>query len=332
MAKAFYTQEEALEALATDDDGIKDLVESGRLTEYRDGNSLMYKGSQIEKLQGEGAGGLAPADSGGPIGLADSAGGISLDDSMGGSVAASISDDSGIGDANASMGESGIDLADTGLPAESTAGESRVPGSSGAPLVSDDTGEFSLSDTAMSSDMGGTAAGASQSGITIFEDDDVDPSAQTDMGGTGDQIALEGIGSGSGLLDLTQEADDTSFGAETFDEIMPESSVAGGTAVGASAIDTGAAPAGTRPAGVAYEVNDPQAPIFGGLAGGAAAVVLVGIVALALSAVNGDPGFLSFLFTETGEVAVGATGGLLVGLPIVGLIIGLVGGKMANNA
>ncbi len=294
----------------------------------------------------------APSDSGGPISLADSSDGIdlsdeSMGDSVGGSVAASISDDSGLGDAGASFGDSSIDLADTGSPASSaagasaagasaagaSAGASRVPGSSGAPLVAnDDTGEFAMTDTSFGADaLGGTAAGASQSGITIFEDDDVDPSAQTDMGGTGDQIALEGIGSGSGLLDLTQEADDTSFGAETFDEIMPESSVAGGTVAGTSGIDTAAAPVGTRQAGIAYEVNDPTAPIFGGLAGGAAAVVLVGIVALALSVVGGSAGFLSFLVTDEG-VAVGPALGLLVGLPILGLIIGLVGGKMASNA
>ncbi len=353
MAKAFYTQEEAAAELATDDDGLKSLVSDGRLTEYRDGPNLMYKGSQIEQLKGEGAGGLSPADSGGPIGLADSTGGndsmggIGLsdsdagdnpaDDSMAITLEDSVTSDDSMAieleDSVTSNDSLGADLSDT---SGGVGGASRVPGSSGAPLMSDDTGAFALDDSIGS--MGGTSAGASQSGITIFEDDDVDPSAQTSLGGSGDQVALEGIGSGSGLLDLTNEPDDTSFGAETFDEIMPEGSVAGGTvhSIGDSAggvgIDTAAAPAGTRMAAApAYEVIDPSAPLFGGLAAGAAAVVLIGITALTLSVLRGDPGFLSFLMGEDGAVALGPALGLLAGLPILGLIVGFVGGKMASN-
>jgi hypothetical protein len=232
----------------------------------------------------------------------------------------------------------GLGLADSSTDSaagSSSSGQSRVPGSSGAPLMAgDETGEFAVIDTGVGMDaMGGTAAGASQSGITIFEDDEVDPSAQTDIGGSGDQVALEGIGSGSGLLDLTQEPDDTSFGAETFDEIMPESSVAGGTVAGTEevGIDTSAAPIGTRPVGTTYEVADPTAPIFGGLAGGAAAAVLIGLMALTLSVLGADPGPLAFLTTPEG-INLGTTMGVLVGLPIIGLIVGFVGGKMASNA
>lgn len=59
-------------------------------------------------------------------------------------------------------------------------------------------------------------------GINIFDDDDldeiVDPLAQTavtDLGG----LALDGSGSGSGIMELTQESDDTSLGAELLEEI-----------------------------------------------------------------------------------------------------------------
>jgi hypothetical protein len=67
----------------------------------------------------------------------------------------------------------------------------------------------------------------SESGIGVFDDDeleiDADPMAETQItapAGT-DQVSLEGSGSGSGLLDLTREADDTSLGAELLDEIYP---------------------------------------------------------------------------------------------------------------
>jgi hypothetical protein len=39
--------------------------------------------------------------------------------------------------------------------------------------------------------------------------------------GVTDQLNLDGVGSGSALLDLTRESDDTSLGAELLDEIAP---------------------------------------------------------------------------------------------------------------
>ena len=49
-----------------------------------------------------------------------------------------------------------------------------------------------------------------------------DPSAQTNIASNiPDQVNLESVGSGSGLLDLTRESDDTSLGAELLDEIAP---------------------------------------------------------------------------------------------------------------
>lgn len=301
MAKAFYTQDETKAALNVDDDGLKDLASEGRLTEYRDGQRLMYKGTQVEALAGEMGRGDAVdlSDTGGTIGLADSSGG------PGGSGSA------------------------IGLAGNQRSG-------SGPGISADDTaGGFSLSDSDAGVDpVMGSDAGAS--GITIFGPDDsgvADPAAQTNLGdSSGEQVNLEGIGSGSGLLDLTQEPDDTSFGAETFDEIMPGESGMG-TAVGYEAdtgIDTGAAPAGTRPVGMVYEPPDASAPIFGGLAGGTAAVVLIGLLAVAAAALGADEGALSMLYSD-GEVNGPVALGLFLGLPIIGLIIGLIGGKMANS-
>lgn len=60
-------------------------------------------------------------------------------------------------------------------------------------------------------------------GISVFDDDEL-PLAADPMGET--QISagvpeLEAVGSGSGLLDLTQESDDTSLGADLLDVISP---------------------------------------------------------------------------------------------------------------
>lgn len=68
---------------------------------------------------------------------------------------------------------------------------------------------------------------ASISAVSVFDADEIepaDPSAKTqiaDSGADEDEIALENVGSGSGLLDLTRESDDTSLGAELLEEIYP---------------------------------------------------------------------------------------------------------------
>ena len=321
MAKAFYTQDEAQNALNRDEDGLKELVSEGRLTEYRDGQNLMYKGTQVETLAGELGGGdeVNLSDTGGPIGLADSGGG-----------------------ASASMGA--IDLADSGGGSLSPpAGRS---GSAAAVVTPQDTGSgFALSDSDTGVDpVGGNTFGesamGSASGITIFGPDDsgiADAGAQTTLGDTSsEQVNLEGIGSGSGLLDLTQEPDDTSFGAETFDEIMPGESGMGSAVTTAydaddAGIDTGAAPVGTRAVGTVYEPVDPSAPLFGGLAAGAAAAVLLGLLAVAGAALGSTPGLLGAFFNDDHTINLAVTLGVLAGLPILGLIIGLIGGRMANG-
>ena len=68
----------------------------------------------------------------------------------------------------------------------------------------------------------------SSAGIIEFDVDDLDfgevadPSSKTQIAPSiSEEIVLEGSGSGSGLLELTKESDDTSLGAELLDEIYP---------------------------------------------------------------------------------------------------------------
>jgi hypothetical protein len=60
-------------------------------------------------------------------------------------------------------------------------------------------------------------------GISVFDDDELnietDPMGETRISSGVDE--LEAVGSGSGLLDITQESDDTSLGAELLDVISP---------------------------------------------------------------------------------------------------------------
>ena len=296
MAKMFYTLDETKAALGKNEEEIKQLTREGRLREFRDGPRLMFKADQVEGLKAEIGGDqvdLGPSDTGGPIGLVDSKG------------------------ASGSM----ISLAD------SDAGRS-----SGGSVLKDDT--------AMAGDVGlsGSAGGIpspgrsrSGSGINLLGPDDslADPMAQTNVSGSvSDQVNLEGVGSGSGLLDLTRESDDTSLGAELLDEITP-----GGTRAGSVAGRTGfAAPSlpSTRvgAGGPVYvEAADPMAPAFGAMALATAIVALLGLLVTAAGVLGVKPGLLSFLESNGQALpALYVFGGGAV-LAIIFFIVGMVIGK-----
>ncbi len=143
-------------------------------------------------------------------------------------------------------------------------------GSSGLGLALDDLGGTASGDTNDSSAIGtglGNAAtklgndARQATGISVFdagEVDEADPMAQTiitEAGiGADDDLALESVGSGSGLLDLTRESDDTSLGAELLDEIYPTGTAAGDTASG-SQMDTAAGSSGVFDGGVTLEAE-----------------------------------------------------------------------------
>ena len=50
MAKMFYNTEEVQEKLGCSADEIKDLVQQGRLREFRDGAKIMFRVSEVDKL------------------------------------------------------------------------------------------------------------------------------------------------------------------------------------------------------------------------------------------------------------------------------------------
>lgn len=57
-------------------------------------------------------------------------------------------------------------------------------------------------------------------GISVFDTDHgLDESEQTQTGDVDEELTLDAVGSGSGLLDLTRESDDTSLGAALLEEV-----------------------------------------------------------------------------------------------------------------
>src|SRR5438552_8196593 len=193
MAKMFYTLDETKASLGRNEEEIKQLSREGRLREFRDGPRLMFKADQVDQLKADMSGmrsDVGPSDSGAPI----------------------------VGDIGAS-GSGVISLADTDFGK-----------SPGAAMVKEDTAL--AADLGLSGSLGGvpspsrsgtggsgsagSMSGSRTGGVTVFDVDDAhrpDPMAQTAIGsGMQEQVNLEGVGSGSGLLDLTRESDDTSLG------------------------------------------------------------------------------------------------------------------------
>lgn len=314
MAKMFYTLDETKVALGKNEEEIKQLAREGRLREFRDGPRLMFKADQVEAIKSEmglgGAPDMGPSDSGGPIGLVDSrtasATGISLMDT----------------DASARSGTGGsMQLQDdTALGLAGSVGGVPSPGRPGS------TGSLA-----------GTRGG---SGINVLGDSAIpaDPSAQTAISGGSipDQVSLEGVGSGSGLLDLTRESDDTSLGAELLDEIAPGGTkrgtkagtgavggtAAGGTVAGGTVAGTPAIRGRAVGTPVYVEAADPLASAFGGAALGAALFVIFGGFALISAVLGTRPSLIQSVDQMSMIVLLGIGVGVSAILAIAGAIIG----------
>ena len=187
MAKMFFNAQEAARRLNMSDKELKDLVREGKLREFRDAGNVNYKVDDIEKLAASGitgSGAAAPVDESEPTDE------IVLEPA----------------EPEPSLDESGVELA----PA-------------GSDVLSLDEVDSEGTRTGAKE---GTAAKegsvVSSVGVSVFDDDEldeiVDPLAQTQVSDAG-ALGMEGVGSGSGILDLTRERDDTSLGAELLDEI-----------------------------------------------------------------------------------------------------------------
>ncbi len=129
-------------------------------------------------------------------------------------------------------------------------------------------------------------------GVSIFDEGEevetADPLAKTQVTmRMEDQVTADGSGSGSGLLDLTRESDDTSLG-EVLDKIEMDSGVA-------PIIEEAPAVTPAEPAAPAVvEAPDPMAGLFSGLVIGSAAAALV-LAAVSVAAMyRSVPAFLEF--------------------------------------
>jgi excisionase family DNA binding protein len=177
-----------------------------------------------------------------------------------------------------------------------------------------------------------------------------DTGAQTHIeGAIDDQLSLEGVGSGSGLLDLTRESDDTSLGAELLDEIYPGDTGKGDSGIGsASGIfvekpSSGSTAGGetSGPSGleniaqtpsvpmIVADVGEPVDAMSGAFGGVAFASVIISVVTLVigLSYFYGSvPSWLNMV-TGGGLTYVLIFGGALLVVTVIFALVGMVLGK-----
>lgn len=181
--KEYLTLDEAKQMLRCDDTDIRAMVREGRLREFRHGGQVMFKSFEVEKLAEERAGREAETTD-----VLD----LVLE------PAEEPTEGSG----------SGVPLS----PGEGLAGSSLL-GLADEEPPSDE--ESKKDDTVITS-----------VGVNVLEEEgtvaSADPMAKTVLSEEESALGLEGTGSGSGLLDLTRESDDTSLGAELLEEIYPE--------------------------------------------------------------------------------------------------------------
>ena len=279
----------------------------GQVQEFRDRDKLMFKVEQIDLL--------APPDAGGE-------GDIELSADLAGDSAPGLSGgiplaDSGLGGIDLSASAEGSSL---GLASE---------GSSIIPLE----GGFTSPPKASGARGGATESPKERSGISVFDVDELetaDPSAVTQVtdGGPGsfDDATLESVGSGSGLMDMTRESDDTSLGAAALlDEITQAEGDGAATqetvgasglfeASGAESDDAGAL--AVAPAGVAMvaaeQLDGPGSGLTGGLAIGVVAASAVALMTAMLGALGAPMKGLVGTLSSNMLIVVGAVAAVTV--------------------
>lgn len=278
MAKNFYNIDEVTAKLGMNADQIKGLVRDAKLREFRDGPKVHYKITEVDKL----AASLGAAES---TNAASASGGSGelvlepLDESPAAGSGSGTGIPMGAGDASGSgTGLLSLDDSDTAAD-EVKLEDSSLP-------------EPGKDDTVITAD-----------GVSVFDEEDLeveaDPMAKTVLtASASDQVALEGIGSGSGLLDLTREADDTSLGA-VLEDIRADDDVPATAGEGeAAGAEAEFAPPGAVVVGPAMIIHDPTAPVYTGLmALGVLVLTLCG--AVSASFIKGVwPSYLNVIYTN----------------------------------
>jgi len=177
-----------------------------------------------------------------------------------------------------------------------------------------------------------------KSGISIFDTEDLDtadPSAVTQVSSTGAQeLTMDSVGSGSGLLDLTREGDDTSLGADLIENVYDndeggsegDTQAASGlfeSTSAASDVSTGSAlTSGSGVVMYAEPYDGAGSGFVGGAALGAVAILSVAITGVMLSLVGVIDNPVVNMTTGGGIMWLGIGAAFVVVCTVVGWVLG----------
>jgi hypothetical protein len=179
-----------------------------------------------------------------------------------------------------------------------------------------------------------------RSGISIFDTESTeegDPSAVTRVTETGrGELTMEAVGSGSGLLDLTREADDTSLGADLLEDVYKADESAAGqsetqgasglfeTTGAASDVSMGAGAIAGMPAMAALaEPYDGKGSAWtGGMLLGLIVVTLVLLAGVMTAIIGAAENPVISMLSSNMFMWVGIFAGVVFLLGIVGFLIG----------
>jgi len=211
MAGMFYSLKEAAEKLNKTEKQVKELAKQGKLREFRDGSNLLFKIDEVEALM---------ADIGVPIPLEQP---IESAEIMGPQEAPELEQLQKLPEEQTEpeFAEGGAEEEEISLAPET-----------GPPMAEAAESELTSADTALPSE-GISILGETDSDYQVTDDTMAEttavPGATGTAGTTGttgevsleaieEDVTLDTLGSGSGLLDLSLQADDTSLGG-ILDEI-----------------------------------------------------------------------------------------------------------------
>jgi len=254
MAKDFYTMKEASERLGISEEELRNLVREGRLREFRDATGPLYRAEEVEALVGQ----VGPS---GPTGEQEPAA-----------------------------------PAPEQPPAEEPLGEASSVFAL-EPAAEADAAKTDVFTLEPAGDAAEPKSGSgSGSGISLLDDLDnitipADPLAETVVS-TGE--GLEAGRSGSGLLDLAKESDDTSLGAELYDDFAAPEGQAEAAPAEPAAVEAAEYVAPV----IAAEPADPMTPGFIGMA--VVGVITLFVVGMSVAAAVFDawPGVLQVLYAN----------------------------------
>lgn len=212
MAGMFYSLKEAAEKLNKTEEEVQEIVKQGRLREFRDGLNLLFKVDEVEVL-------MSDTDIMGPQepSAAPEEQQVGVDEILLApeSLEVAPEDKGGLTDADTVLAPGGTDvLGETDAASKTAEG---------------------AEDTVSKAE-----AGPDETFLVSSDETSVDSSAEASLEKIEEDVSLDSFGSGSGLLDLSLQADDTSLGGILDEIYAPEGEEQAQPAEDTSAMDLAA--------------------------------------------------------------------------------------------